>query len=220
MTKIINFVKKLLPSYAIGPLAAVIFVNFVVFSGTQLLMDDVNRYSVLTEIDRLVPFVPAFIYIYFLAFAQWFLSWILIAREGKPFLYRFAAADILSKLICLIFFVFYPTVMDRPVFEVTGAATFLVNLAYQVDKPYNLFPSIHVLESCMACAAAFSFSRPPKYSRTLNILFSLLVCLSVMFVKQHAFLDIPGGIAAALLGLLGARLLKNPIDRLARRNTL
>lgn len=46
----------------------------------------------------------------------------------------------------------------------------------------------------------------PLWYKWVNFVFSLLVCLSTVLVKQHVIVDIFAGIAVAELGLLLSRL--------------
>ena len=217
MKAIKSFIKNLIPSYAYLPLILVVSFNFISFSMTQLLMGEAGRHTLFTSLDHAIPFVPGFIYIYVLAFVQWGVNWIPIAREGKEFCYYYAMADIVAKIVCFLFFVFYPTIMIRPEFEVTGFTTFLVDLIYKIDKPYNLFPSIHVLGSYLATRVSFRLSKAPRYYRLANVVLTCLVCLSILFVKQHVVLDIPGGILACEIGLTIAYLCRNRVRRTIRR---
>ena len=208
MKRLLSLIRKLIPDYAWVYLGSFLAVNFVAFSLTQILMDDVTRYNLTLPIDDRIPLVPWFVIIYMIAFAQWAISWILISRESKEAVRYFAIADIISKLICLAVFVFYPTTMDRPSVEVTDLFTWILkNVIYGVDKPYNLLPSIHIIESHLALRAAFSLKKPPKFYRWIHIPLNVMIALSILFIKQHVFVDIPGGIIACEIGLFGAWLI-------------
>ena len=207
MKRFVSFVRKWIPDYAWIYLIQVILVNFAVFSLTQILLDGIPRYDMTLPLDGKIPFVPSFVLFYVSAFVQWGLSWFLIARESKETLRYYATADIFAKLLCLLFFVFYPTTMDRPDFEVTGLLTWGLKLIYTIDKPYNLFPSIHILASHLALRAAFRLQKPPKFYRWIQIPLSVLIFLSILLVKQHVVLDIPSGVIVCELGLLGAYLM-------------
>lgn len=217
MKKVLKRLFALIPAYAILPVLSFLLVNFLAFTVTEWTMDSVTRYAIALPLDEKIPFLPPFILVYVLAFGQWALSWILIARESPETVCRFAFADIVSKLIALACFLLYPTTMDRPAFEVTDFFTFLVRFIYQVDKPYNLFPSIHVIESYLALRAAFQLKHVSKAYRAFSIVFTVLVCLAILFVKQHLVLDIPGGILACEMGLLAARICHRPLKTLSER---
>ena len=129
----------------------------------------------------------------------WMLSNLRSSREAC---FRFYTADIFAKIIALVFFLVVPTTIVRP--EVTGNSVFdmLTRFIFRVDAADNLFPSIHCLESWMCFRSALFLKKVPKWYAPVSLLFSLLVFASTVMLKQHVFVDIPGGIAAVEIGLL------------------
>lgn len=195
-------IEKIVPRYAWGPLILAVVVNMAVYEGVALFKDDLTFYSLELPIDRMLPFVAPFIVFYLLAFVQWMINYVLIAREGKTFCYRFVYGDVISKLFCLLFFVLLPTTMERP--EVVGTSVFdwLVKFIYHMDAPVNLFPSIHCLESWCCIHAAFEMKKVPNWYKGVTVVMSLGVFASTLLVKQHVLLDMFGGIAVFEAGLL------------------
>ena len=82
-------IEKIVPRYAWGPLILAVAVNMAVYEGVALFKDDLTFYSLELPIDRMLPFIAPFIVFYLLAFVQWMINYVLIAREGKTFCYRF-----------------------------------------------------------------------------------------------------------------------------------
>ena len=169
-------IEKIVPRYAWGPLILAVAVNMAVYEGVALFKDDLTFYSLELPIDRVLPFVATFIVFYLLAFVQWIINYVLIAREGKTFCYRFVYGDVISKLFCLLFFVLLPTTMERP--EVVGTSVFdwLVKFIYHVDAPVNLFPSIHCLESWCCIHAAFEMKKVPNWCLLRRFLSNSMFC--------------------------------------------
>lgn len=200
---------NILPRYAILPLILALAVNNCVYIGVAQFKDKLSFLSLATPLDRHIPFIAPFVIFYVLAYVQWGLNYILIGRDSKELCYRFVSGDILSKIICLLFFIFLPTTLVRP--EVTGTDIFsnLVRFIYSVDSPVNLFPSIHCLESwcCIRAAFQMQLATPQKTCiyRILTIVMSLGVFASTLFIKQHVIVDIFGGIAAFEIGLFLVR---------------
>ena len=62
---------------------------------------------------------------------------------GLPFF----TADLISRRVCLIIFLAYPTTNTRPVIEGSGFWDLLAGWLYSIDAADNLFPSIHCLVS-------------------------------------------------------------------------
>lgn len=150
--------------------------------------------SLETPLDTALPFLAPFVLFYVLAFVQWGLNYLLIARDSKELCYRFAFGNIIAKIICLFFFLLLPTTLARP--EVTGTdlCSRLVRLIYTSDPPVNLFPSIHCLESWCCIRASFLLKKSNRAYQTATLIMSLGVFASTLFIKQHVIADVFGGI--------------------------
>ena len=184
----------LIPKYAIKPLALALLVNSCVYMGIAQLRRFLTFSSLETPLDTALPFLAPFVLFYVLAFVQWGLNYLLIARDSKELCYRFAFGNVIAKLICLFFFVFLPTTLARP--EVTGTdlCSRLVRLIYTFDPPVNLFPSIHCLESWCCIRASFLLKKSNRAYQTATLIMSLGVFASTLFIKQHVIADVFGGI--------------------------
>ena len=184
----------MIPKYAIKPLALALLVNSCVYMGIAQLRRFLTFSSLETPLDTALPFLAPFVLFYVLAFVQWGLNYLLIARDSKELCYRFAFGNIIAKLICLFFFVFLPTTLARP--EVTGTdlCSHLVRLIYTFDPPVNLFPSIHCLESWCCIRASFLLKKSNRTYQTATLIMSLGVFASTLFIKQHVIADVFGGI--------------------------
>lgn len=195
----------ILPRYAYLPLAVVCVVNFLAYTVTKWITAGWDRYDMALGIDALVPFWPVFISIYVLAFAQWCVGYVCVARDSRQLFEHVAAADVVAKLICLVCFLAVPTVLYRP--EITGTSLWenLTRFIYWTDSPDNLFPSVHCLESWICMRGALLSKKVPKWYQIVMVVFTLLVCASTVLVKQHVVVDIFGGIAAAEIGLFAAK---------------
>lgn len=189
-----KWIQKLIPDYAIKPLIVALTANFTIYLGTSGLRNFLTFHSLSSPIDDRIPFFPPFIIFYILAFLQWIINYLLIAREGKSFCFRFVYGDAISKVFCLIFFLFWPTTLARPEVTGNGICEQLVRLIYQIDAPVNLFPSIHCLESWCCIHAALCMKKTPRWYLPVTIVMSLCVFASTLLVKQHVFIDIIGGI--------------------------
>lgn len=167
-------------------------------------------YDMTSAVDNAVPFVPQFIYIYVLAFVQWAvcLIGIMIIDREKSVYYSMGAtfANILSGIV---FFVIPTVMIGRPEFSGSGALTeFIGKFIFSADTPpMNIFPSLHCLHSWCCLRMVFASKKVHFGLKVSNAVFSVLVFLSVLFVKQHMFVDIPAGIIIFEAGLLIARLI-------------
>lgn len=186
------------------PLLTALIFNCLTFWGTRLFTNGAVHYDLSTALDRAIPFVPAFIAVYVLAFIQWVAGYVVICRESPERCYRVLSGEMMTKLACLVIFLALPTVMTRP--EVTGRDVFsrLTGLIYALDTPDNLFPSIHCVESWICFRGTLGAKSIPRWYKVFMLVFTLLVFASVLFVKQHLAADVLGGLVLAELGQIAA----------------
>ena len=209
MRKLKQLYDSFLPKYTRVPLLTVLIYNFVVYFGPKLVVNHLNLHYLSTAFDDSLPLVPGFIFIYVLAFAQWFFGYIIIARDSQERCYRVLTGELISKTITLAIFLLYPTAIDHGTVEVTGFTTWLLNFIWVSDIPtINLFPSLHCLESWLCFRGAIGLKRMPRWYAWAMLVFTLLVFAATLLVKQHVWPDILGGIAVAELGQLLSRLFR------------
>ncbi|MBR5730707.1 MAG: phosphatase PAP2 family protein [Firmicutes bacterium] len=199
----------LLPAYAWVPVAAVLFINMAVYYITKFTVPESARHIIDMSIDRAIPVVPFFILLYVLCFPQWAVSWIMIGREDRRTCFRLAKADIIAKIICLILFIVYPTIIERPSIETADFFSWALKFVYSVDRPYNCFPSIHMLASWICMRAALKLKKPGTAYKAVMVLITVMCAFAVVLTKQHYVIDVPAGILAAEIGLAISKRLDN-----------
>lgn len=206
--------KKTIPRRIPVCLAWALGMQILVYYGTRLLPSPPPR-DIATALDRAIPLIPVWITVYFLAYVTWAVGlWrIVTSSRTRAVLVSFAYG--LALLLCGICFVLFPCTMERP--EVLGGDIFseMVRLLYRIDPPRNLLPSIHVLASYFCWRGMLGSREIPLWEKTLYFIFLVLVCLSILFVRQHVLWDIPAAVAAAEISLIAARLLRP--ERLGRK---
>ena len=195
------FLWKHVPRYAVLPVLLTVAVNGLAYYMPKLIPTGIPPVYMGLPIDESIPFCPEFIYIYVLAYFQWAMGWMLLARQERSFMNRRLAGEWISKGICCLFFILLPTIMTRPVPQGDSFAAFLTRCIYKSDAPKNLLPSIHCLESWLCFRNALRFKGVPRWYLPLTALMTLLVFASTLLVKQHVLVDVPAGILAAELGL-------------------
>ena len=194
--------ERILPSYARIPLVLLVIINLIVYEGTQFLMLHAKHWDLALPLDARIPFRPAWIVIYILAYLQWAVGFIVISRESRAHCNRVLAGEIIAKFICMLFFIALPTRIERPVVEGSGVFAALTRLIFASDLPGNLFPSIHCLESWICFRGAIGMKRVPRWYAPAMLAFTLMVFASTVLVKQHVLVDIPAGVLVAEVGLL------------------
>lgn len=196
-----RYIGKLLPRYMFFSLVFCYFFNCLTFWGTQDLMANAYHYDMTTAFDRAIPVIPAFVFIYVSFFAFWFGNFIYISHLGREYWFRFVAADLLTRLICVMFFMLLPTTNVRPDLSGTDLASAGLRAVYANDPPTDLFPSIHCLVSWLCFIGLRGNERVPKGYRRFACVYALLICASTLFVRQHVVADVFSGIAIAELCL-------------------
>lgn len=196
-----KMLSKFLPQYTYFPLILAVVVNLAVFYGTRPITRGWYHYDMSLPIDDRIPFVPAAIVIYVLAFVTWVVGYCVIARESREHCYRVLAGDLIAKLLCMVCFLAIPTAMERPEIPGTDVFSWLNRFIYAADTPDNLFPSLHCLVNWLLFRGSLGCKKVGAGYKGFMGVFAILVFASTVLVKQHLFLDILGGVAAAELGL-------------------
>ena len=142
--------------YAIIPLLSTFLLHDLVYWGGMAIAGNRYHFDLTTNLDRRIPFVPGFVYIYLICYLFWIVNYVLAAGNGKDYFYRYLSADLTARLICFLFFVFFPTTNTRPELVGNSLSVHLLGWLYSIDKPANLLPSIHCMNSwfcILPCAA-------------------------------------------------------------------
>ena len=194
-----------LPSYTRVPLVSMVCVHALVYYATRLVTQKLEHFDLSLPVDGAIPFIPAFSVIYVLAYVQWIAGYIVIARDSRELCCRVISGEIISKLICMALFLLVPTTMTRAAIVSDGLFDRIVGYIYRLDAADNFFPSIHCLESWVCFRGAMRMKKAGPWYRYFTLLFSLLVFASTVLIKQHAAVDIVGGVLTAEIGQQLAR---------------
>ena len=199
---------KIVPNYAVGAIIVTLIFNFLVFCGTKPITESLHHYEVYTPIDSVIPLVPAFVTIYLLAFVQWMVGYLVLIRKGVNTCNRTLAILFIAKCITLIAFLVFPTTIARP--DITSGDIFsrILKLVYTIDTPYNLFPSIHCLESWIVFRESVKIKDLPRWYKVFTFVMTLLVFASTLCLKQHVFIDIPAAIITVEIAAVISRKLR------------
>lgn len=179
------------------PLAITFLVNSAVYWGAPRLTGDRKFHDLSLPVDSQVPLMPVFLIIYFGCYIFWVVNYVIVALREEKKKYQFFTADFYARIVCLLFFVFFPTTNTRP--ELAGDGIFIqgMRFLYQVDAPVNLFPSIHCMASWFCCIGLRGDERIPGWYKGMSKVLAVMVFVSTLATKQHVFVDIIGGVAVA-----------------------
>lgn len=156
-----------------------------------------NRLILSTKIDNFFPLISLFI----IPYELWFLfvagGLILFAFVDRKYYYQLLSSLLTGAGISYLLFYFYPTEIIRPV--ITGNTLFdsMVKGYYIYDRPYNCFPSIHVLYTVIITLFVCKFFKN-NYLRVAMILSCIIISISTLYVKQHYFIDVIAGAFIAI----------------------
>lgn len=98
---------------------------------------------------------------------------------------------IIANIIAAFIYFFYPTTMARANIQGNTLSCIITKIVYFLDTPIcNCLPSMH----CILCFFYIFYIKDIKNISLLNkimiILWSILIILSTLFVKQHVIIDV------------------------------
>jgi protein-tyrosine phosphatase/membrane-associated phospholipid phosphatase len=181
----------------------------VVYSGTNWLTSlrtDVGTWYFAWE--RHIPFVPLLILPYF-SIDAFFVAAPFLARDRAE-LSMFARRITLAMVAGSLCFLALPLrfAFERP--AASGLVGVLFDAFRSLDRPFNLFPSLHI--TLLIVLADLYLRRVRGWSRgALGIVF-LLIATSTVLTYQHHVIDVAGGI---VLGILCCYVIAPPAARVA-----
>jgi membrane-associated phospholipid phosphatase len=180
----------------------VLFIILIVVLLTYFIVDRPigNTHIVKTRLDERIPLVPEFS-IPYLLFLPTLIGTILYAYISNTEFKQLAESIIVVYLLSYAFFIVYQTHVPRPKLASNDIYTNLVRWIYKHDKPYNCLPSTH---SSGATILAVYYLTVSSSLGWIAAIFSLLIVLSTLFVKQHY---VPDAISGVILGLVVSLLL-------------
>ncbi|NOU73661.1 inositol phosphorylceramide synthase [Paenibacillus sp. LMG 31458] len=151
-------------------------------------------YSLVTDLDRQIPFMKSFVIPYLSWYGFLLVGFLYLAYKDRSMYYKTLFQFIMGLLLCYGVYAIYQTTVPRP--ELTGSDWLLrmVQWVYRSDQPFNCFPSTHVLTSYLMMKA-YLRSTTIFWSYKIAVTsMSLLIIVSTLLVKQHVLLDIVGAV--------------------------
>ena len=190
--------KKEFP-YVFMSVVLTILVNQIVYQDSRLITRHLHHWDVALPIDHTFRLIPWTIIIYFGAYIIWSVFYASIAlQDDRAKSERFFSAVNTAKIILLACYILFPTTADlRP--EITGNTGWdnIFRFLYSIDPCDNYFPSLHCFASWMCYIGVRGKKEFPLWWRILAFVLAIAVFISTITTRQHALVDIPGGIALA-----------------------
>ena len=198
-----KYIDPIVPLWGIPPLLMCFIINCFAYYITMWLCEDLHHYDLTLPFDLEIPVVTEWVFVYtFFCYPFWLFGYCYIAhvRRNDPLgLFRFATADYMARLICMLFFIFLPTTNVRPEIDGTSIADKLTNGIYSIDQPTNLFPSLHCLVSWFVFIGVRWRKNVKRWVKILIFVSAVAIMASTQFLKQHYIVDLLGGVVLAEL---------------------
>ncbi len=158
-------------------------------------------YPVHCTLDDLIPFCEYFVIPYVGWYALIVGSLIYFALYNPKNFENMSKYIIVTQLVAMAIYIIFPNRQDlRPdIFIRENVFTDLVGLLYTVDTSTNVCPSLHVAYSLGIASTWIREDSASKLLKTGIVVFCILVCISVVFVKQHSVVDILVAIPVCML---------------------
>lgn len=172
------------------------------------------EYTLLTALDRRIPFVPESIFVY--ASVYFLLLLPLFVVRCPALLRRVALGYAITIGVAFASFLAWPVTSlglraDLTALDPAHLTTWGMRTLYALDPPRNLFPSLHVAVAALAALAAHKAGSP---SARVAIPWVGAIAISTCTVKQHFWVD---GAVGLLVGAAVYALVVRPFAAETRR---
>ena len=189
------------PQYAHIKLLLGWVVYFAFYFLTENLIPAEACHVVHSRLDDLIPFNEYFVIFYiswFALIAFSLLSFFLYDIQSFKDLSTFI---IITQVVAMAVYILWPNRQDlRPdSFEHRNLCTMILGFLYTFDTPTGVCPSLHVAYSLGIGSVWLKKKDASPVWKAVLTVWLLMICLSVMFVKQHSAVDV---LAALPVGAL------------------
>ena len=165
---------------------------FILYFLTENLIPVENCHVMHGRLDDIVPFCEAFV----IPYVGWYA--LIVFSLGYFALYdidsfkKLMKFIIITQVIAMFIYIVYPNRQDlRPEqFPRDNFLTQIVALLYRFDTSTNVCPSLHVGYSLGIASVWLKLKNEPVWLRGFVVVFVILVCMSVLFIKQHSIIDV------------------------------
>lgn len=154
-----------------------------------------HYYVVEMAVDRRIPFLEGFILPYYSWFpyvAAWCFTLYYLDRDAYD---RVSTYLMTGMTVFLLVSTFIPNKQNLrlAVLPRNNIFTRMVESLWRLDTNTNVFPSIHVFNTVAVLAMVLTSASPilrKAAVRVAIIIWSTLICLSTVFIKQHSVFDV------------------------------
>ena len=165
---------------------------------------DVKIHIIHSLADDRIPFCEYFIipYVLWYFFLIGTVIYFALSCPSKKEYYQYLATLGVGMTLFLLISYVYPNGQQLRS-ELTGDGAFIsaVRFLYKIDTPTNIFPSMHVFNATASCIALYQNEkcRKNRLFTMAQIVLTVSIILSTMFLKQHSVADV---MTALILNIL------------------
>jgi len=174
---------------------------FALYFLTENLIPPERCTPVHCRLDDLIPFCEVFV----IPYVGWYLlivvSLLYFALYNTENFRRLQKFIIVTQVVAVIIYIVYPTRQDlRPLeFPRDNFFTDIIGLLYSFDTNTGVCPSLHCAYSIGIASVWLKEKSASWKAKTFVVIFSVLVCLSTIFIKQHSAVDFFAALPVCLL---------------------
>lgn len=174
---------------------------FALYFLTENLIPPEQCTPVHCRLDDLIPFCEVFV----IPYVGWYLlivvSLLFFALYNTENFCRLQKFIIVTQVVAVIIYIIFPTRQDlRPLeFPRDNFFTDIIGLLYSFDTNTGVCPSLHCAYSIGIASVWLKEKSASWKAKAFVVIFSALVCLSTMFIKQHSAVDFFAALPVCLL---------------------
>lgn len=190
LKKILNEVKKY--EYKLD---LIWFILFPIFNIVYIVANNMYKkgFDLTITVDKQLPLIPIFVLPYVYWYFFMIIGYFIISIENRKEYMRSLLGLFVGMWISYIIYFVFPTEIVRPVITEGGFLNFMIKTIYLSDRPFNCFPSLHVLGTYFVMR--YTKKENDVYIYYYTEIMGFLIILSTLFIKQHFVLDIVISIA-------------------------
>lgn len=158
-----------------------------------------------SRLDDIIPFCELFVIPYFLWFAYIAAGYCFFFFASRREFTRLCIFLYTGMTVCLIIYTIFPNGQNLRIdYNELGRDNILIDAISKLqgfDSSYDVFPSIHCLNSIAMHIAIHKSKHITKYRKTIvisSLVLTILIILSTVFTKQHSIIDVFGAIILAI----------------------
>jgi membrane-associated phospholipid phosphatase len=191
-----------MPGVSVSAKAKFIVLAFVPYLIVYVLIQQlitVNEYDLMTALDRQIPFMPEFIWIYHTIIPLTVFTCFLFFQKRRLFLLMTYSNLVAGTILCL-FYVFFPSFYPRAEWVDTSTVSgMMVEFTRIIDGANNTFPSGHVTFAWMLAlfVSISTLGKKHLWLRVAYFIWASLISISTLTLKQHYLFDVVSGIMLA-----------------------